>query len=729
MKIDCRKLPPTPSPPILYPYRDGLYDKIYSISQLEEAYNEGCLLLRHIVDRCILPQTGFDSITDFVGDACLCARIASVLPHETSTEAVISYYLLFYEQADCEPLFLEFGNDPEENYVLFAVDGTNFWSSHLAISLTFVGDPATANLNSRISYHDASLEQMRHFLRRCLDGEGEHEYCGSRRGHFVPGRLLHFKKSQDDTFQVTLTSPSTPTPYVALSYCWGGEQPHRLEKSRLSNYRENGIPWSTIPATIQDGIRTAEAFDYDAIWVDSLCIIQDDDKDMSNELAGMEEVYRSADFTIVAARSDAAKKGFRDVREEDFVCSLPFIAEDGTASWVYVLADPFNRDPGDRRAWMMQEAYLSRRLLRFGRLWTELSCHTFRDDGKIEILRISDGWNPSLYPTMGGPHLPPLSSLLELSELRLLTGVDDIPDTVAQATTAPFEWMLAVTEYTSRSLSFPSDRSVAIAGLAKFFAKSRDDNYIAGNWSRDLAKELCWQKKPRLDDPQPCEDDSQLPKACATSWSWTSVNTPVVFLHALGSQLNRHYKECIRVLEFRYQLKSPNMPYGAVNYAHLKIRGKLGRGLVAKDRRTLVIKTGSESFVDFDPVYISAEQWLTTPRSDTSAVSSSQLQTAALAWLDLKNEYSKLPDHFYTARPVDLLLAYQGTDRLHREVALFLLLSRSNVQAGDEAPTYWRGGSVIIAKGFDLRIEIEATDYDSIDRYFSQLEEEEFWLV
>lgn len=561
---------------------------------------------------------------------------------------------------------------------------------------------------------------MQHFLRRCLAGEGEHWYCGNPTGDFVPRRLLRFEKVQDDTFQVTLKYPSKGTPYVALSYCWGGQQPHRLTTSRLSAYTEDGIPWSTIPKTIQDGIRVAETFGFNVIWVDSICILQDDEEDMSKELIGMEQVYRSAVFTIVAASSDRAENGFLTASDENFVCSLPFISEDGTTSSVYVLTDAFDPDPSDCRAWTMQESYLSRRLLRFGRLRTDFSCHAFRENEKIEILRISDGWNPRFKADEVGPHLPPLSSLLDTSELRVLTGADNVPNTTAQTTAAPFEWMHIVKEYTRRSLTIPSDRSVAIAGLAKFFAGSRNDTYIAGHWSSDLARELCWVSEARDDGPQ-------LPTGYAPSWSWMSVNTPVAFPHTPTRRMDLRYESAISILQYGYELKDPDMPYGAVNYAHLKVRGRLGRGLVTEDGHVL-IKTGSETFICLDDDSTSTERWLTTPRSDnTDAPSPSQPEINALTWLDLKGDDWKVFESLRNARPVYILLACQGGGE--HEVAFSLILSRSDVQVQDDAPTYLRGGYVILAKGLNKDNEEEAREYDSFERYFSQITEESFWLV
>lgn len=124
--IDCRSLHSTPGDALLYRCKDGFYDTIYSIEQLKEACTEKCLLLRHIVDRCILPQTDSDSLADFGSDARLCARVGRM-------GAAISCSFFFYEDGNSEHVALEFGHYRGDNYALFAMDGMSFWSANLAI--------------------------------------------------------------------------------------------------------------------------------------------------------------------------------------------------------------------------------------------------------------------------------------------------------------------------------------------------------------------------------------------------------------------------------------------------------------------------------------------------------------------------------------------------------------------------------------------------------------------
>ena len=63
--------------------------------------------------------------------------------------------------------------------------------------------------------------------------------------------------------------------YLALSHCWGTEQNFVTTAATLSE-REQGIEWADLPKTFQDSIIIARMLGFLYIWIDSLCILQDD---------------------------------------------------------------------------------------------------------------------------------------------------------------------------------------------------------------------------------------------------------------------------------------------------------------------------------------------------------------------------------------------------------------------------------------------------------------------
>jgi len=69
-----------------------------------------------------------------------------------------------------------------------------------------------------------------------------------------------------------------------------------------------------LPQTIEDALELASMLDLEYVWVDALCIIQDDPEDQGYQIGKMATIYSSAFLTIIAAsgsHSDAGLPGLR----------------------------------------------------------------------------------------------------------------------------------------------------------------------------------------------------------------------------------------------------------------------------------------------------------------------------------------------------------------------------------------------------------------------------------
>ncbi|KAL3589551.1 hypothetical protein FPOAC2_11720 [Fusarium poae] len=69
-----------------------------------------------------------------------------------------------------------------------------------------------------------------------------------------------------------------------------------------------------LPATILDAIALTRSLGVRWLWVDSLCIQQDDDVSMQRELTAMHRIYATSFLTIVAADGEDAEYGLRGLR-------------------------------------------------------------------------------------------------------------------------------------------------------------------------------------------------------------------------------------------------------------------------------------------------------------------------------------------------------------------------------------------------------------------------------
>jgi len=105
--------------------------------------------------------------------------------------------------------------------------------------------------------------------------------------------------------------------YVALSYVWGAVSNFRLTKSNNPNLLIPGAihrVWAVIPATIKDAITLCQKLDMRYLWVDSLCLLQNDEGDVRRGVAVMDHIYERAWLTVIAACGHDANAGLPGVR-------------------------------------------------------------------------------------------------------------------------------------------------------------------------------------------------------------------------------------------------------------------------------------------------------------------------------------------------------------------------------------------------------------------------------
>ncbi|KAL7800319.1 heterokaryon incompatibility protein domain-containing protein [Trichoderma ceciliae] len=172
--------------------------------------------------------------------------------------------------------------------------------------------------------------------------------------------------------------------YVALSYVWGGPQRERLELSNIDTLAQPGSLSRKLPQTIEDAILLTDSLGIVHLWVDALCIVQDDDADKKIQIGSMGQIYGFALLTVVAASGSSVHSGLpglradtRSLSQEEVIVSSS-LGTDGAGNAIPGLSlmttlDPLynpnehylERTPWNGRGWTMQERVLSRRVLVF----------------------------------------------------------------------------------------------------------------------------------------------------------------------------------------------------------------------------------------------------------------------------------------------------------------------------------------------------------------------------
>jgi hypothetical protein len=219
-----------------------------------------------------------------------------------------------------------------------------------------------------------------------------------------------------------------------------------------------------LPRTFQDAITFTRRLGLRYLWIDSLCIIQDDSDDWAREASGMMEVYINCYVCIAANQAKGQGDGFL-LRESPLYTSMTLMERrEDVERRVQLYIHPLLPELHllwtlDRRelrgahlqsrAWALQERILAPRVLHFTEEQIHFECNThfISEDGYQMHHRIKHR-----YLSPGYSHI-----------------VGRQP------------WYRIVTNYSSRSLTKPSDRLPAMSGIAKHFsAQGKSDKYRAG---------------------------------------------------------------------------------------------------------------------------------------------------------------------------------------------------------------------------------------------------------
>ncbi|KAI9696148.1 MAG: hypothetical protein M1820_008289 [Bogoriella megaspora] len=294
-------------------------------------------------------------------------------------------------------------------------------------------------------------------------------------------------------------------PYVTLSHCWGSTLIARLVRSLVEEYSLN-IPWASLPQKLQAAIITVLKLELQYLWIDALCIIQDDNDDWTYEAARMAEVYSNSYLNIAADASRDSTGGLFRQRDPKPLRSFIVPQKEGvvdsrrfvfyTDKWELSV----NRSPLARRAWTVQEKYLARRVLHFAEEEVHWECMELFTAECLPLLFNSVPENNSIVrKSLPHANLPP-----------------------RQRTQAIYRiWYQLVSSYASGALTVTSDRPIAIAGLARIFChllELPESDYLCGMWRPRLQHDLMWQKRTDWGMHHEVLRLTNLP-----SWSWLSL--------------------------------------------------------------------------------------------------------------------------------------------------------------------------------------------------------------
>lgn len=174
-----------------------------------------------------------------------------------------------------------------------------------------------------------------------------------------------------DTTNLCLVPAEYGTRYIALSYVWGQTKMVKTTQETIRSLQVTGALSETsdlkVPRVIRHAISLASQLGQRYLWIDSLCIMQDDIESLDLHIRYMASIYEAALFTIVVADGVDAEHGILGLKGVSEPRKLPNPGRKlskGLGMRLRGVQNIFN-SPWGHRAWTLQEHIFSKRKLVF----------------------------------------------------------------------------------------------------------------------------------------------------------------------------------------------------------------------------------------------------------------------------------------------------------------------------------------------------------------------------
>ncbi|KAI4952331.1 hypothetical protein J4E91_002800 [Alternaria rosae] len=366
---------------------------------------------------------------------------------------------------------------------------------------------------------------------------------------------------EDTALKLVELPPGSTGRYIALSYCWGQGLPITTTSKNLQKHKGNeGIKYMQLPSTLRDAVFLTRYLGVRYLWADCLCIIQDDKADWEKEASRMADVYSNAYLTTAATRASHCGEGFLQPRKVKDRHVVTFADKEGSFD-LYIYYDDLTMSPGSMesiidqsikmrreepllsRVWVLQERVLARRTIHFASYQMQWECseQVLTEDGYTEDYKACE--EISLERIAQG--------LKSVKDAPLLQHTQQSQDAeIVRAFNPAWRvWSRLIEEYTSRNMTYQSDKFPALSGVTSALQKLTGDVCLAGIWKSWFLQGLLW----RLQDPN-WDEYVFFPKTPqrshpwrAPTWSFASVEGVVVYHlldHDLGQETYAELLQC-----------------------------------------------------------------------------------------------------------------------------------------------------------------------------------------
>jgi hypothetical protein len=310
------------------------------------------------------------------------------------------------------------------------------------------------------------------------------------------------------------------------------------------------------------------------LWIDALCIVQDDRADWEQESVKMGAIYSMAQVTIAADSGTDCNSGCfnykstsQELASDNVPLELKTTTSEGKPSKI-CLWDPSVRgaqkptppeidgSPLAERGWVCQERILSPRILHYTSTQLFWECR--------QVLLAEDNLRPW---TLWSSNQTTSNTVCGLA--RNLYGSTTDPAGLARLLGIWYNSVVAQS-YSRRKLTLPDDKLTAISGIARAFARHFRTTYLAGLWLLDLPWGLSWRRRGTA---------TYTSSYRAPSFSWAAFDAPVEWPPPSAGQ-----NSCLAVLE-THIVHAGSDPFGRVTACSLVVEGYVHTAMAAPRKR------------------------------------------------------------------------------------------------------------------------------------------------
>ncbi|KAF9220603.1 HET-domain-containing protein [Gyrodon lividus] len=350
------------------------------------------------------------------------------------------------------------------------------------------------------------MDLIRAWLHHCENGHGKD--C-------KPSLRYPLQSPRSPTFVIDvidacLVDAPSECRYIALSYVWGTGAVFRHLQENSTSLRNPGVLSSlSIPMTIRDAMIVVHAIGERYLWVDSICIIQDDLQMQQTEIVRMGSIYSNALFTIIGVSGDNANSGLPGVRPgtRKQLQRIVKLASGEVLSGIDFRPGSIDDTIWGKRAWTFQERVLSTKTLMFSDSQVSWSCRRALHSEELALEEALHVQRDPLSSPLPGFAISSSLQPMEPREYRKL-------------------YTALLFSYRQRRLTFQMDLLNAFAGISEALAAAQEDRYLWGLPESQFSYAMTWHfmgRCSRNDIHVPIfGSDGTKEVVPVPSWSWST---------------------------------------------------------------------------------------------------------------------------------------------------------------------------------------------------------------